>query len=140
MFQRFFPNEYYDSTYHIDFHAFYDKLKDMGYGVCFVSNNDEERVKSFNEQVGATYVYKAGKPSARGYVQAMQKLGTERTNTLFVGDQIFTDIWGANNAQLYSILVQPIAKHEEIQIVLKRIPEKWVLHSYLKKHTLQTGK
>ena len=25
MFQRFFPNEYYDSTYHIDFHAFYDK-------------------------------------------------------------------------------------------------------------------
>ena len=87
MFQRFFPNEYYDSTYHIDFQAFYDKgyravlfdvdntlvehdapanarakaliqkLKDMGYGVCFVSNNDEERVKSFNEQVGATYVY-----------------------------------------------------------------------------------
>ena len=105
-----------------------------------MSNNDEERVKSFNEQVGATYVYKAGKPSARGYVQAMQKLGTDRTNTLFVGDQIFTDIWGANNAQLYSILVQPIAKHEEIQIVLKRIPEKRVLHSYLKKHTLQTGK
>ena len=158
MFQRFFPNEYYDSTYHIDFQAFYDKgyravlfdvdntlvehdapanarakaliqkLKDMGYGVCFVSNNDEERVKSFNEQVGATYVYKAGKPSTRGYVQAMQKLGTDRTNTLFVGDQIFTDIWGANNAQLYSILVQPIAKHEEIQIVLKRIPEKEVLY------------
>ena len=72
--------------------------------------------------------------------QEKQKLGTDRTNTLFVGDQIFTDIWGANNAQLYSILVQPIAKHEEIQIVLKRIPEKWVLHSYLKKHTLQTGK
>ena len=170
MFQKFFPNEYYDSTYHIDFQAFYDKgyravlfdvdntlvehdapanaraktlirqLKDMGYGVCFVSNNDEERVKSFNDQVGAAYVYKAGKPSAKGYVQAMQKLGTDRTNTLFVGDQIFTDIWGANNAKLYSILVQPIAKHEEIQIVLKRIPEKWVLHCYLKKHTLQTGK
>lgn len=170
MFQKFFPNEYYDSTYHIDFQEFYDKgyravlfdvdntlvehdapankkaialikqLKSIGYGVCFVSNNDEARVKSFNEQAGATYVYKAGKPSAKGYVQAMKKLGTNQTNTLFVGDQIFTDIWGANNAKLYSILVQPIAKHEEIQIVLKRIPEKWVLHRYLKKHTLQTGK
>lgn len=170
MFQRFFPNEYYDSTYHIDFQAFYEKgyravlfdvdntlvehdapanaqaieliqrLKAMGYGVCFVSNNDETRVKTFNDKVGATYVYKAGKPSAKGYEQAMQKLGTNQTNTLFVGDQIFTDIWGANNAKLYSILVQPIAKHEEIQIVLKRIPEKWVLHRYLKKHTLQTGK
>ena len=170
MFQKFFPNEYYDSTYHIDFQEFYDKgyravlfdvdntlvehdapankkaialikqLKSIGYGVCFVSNNVEARVKSFNEQVGATYVYKAGKPSAKGYVQAMKKLGTNQANTLFVGDQIFTDIWGANNAKLYSILVQPIAKHEEIQIVLKRIPEKWVLHRYLKKHTLQTGK
>ena len=170
MFQNLYPDEEYRSSYEIPYESYYQKgfrgilfdvdntlvehdapanarakaliqkIKDMRYGVCFVSNNDEERVKSFNEQVGATYVYKAGKPSARGYVQAMQKLGTDRTNTLFVGDQIFTDIWGANNAQLYSILVQPIAKHEEIQIVLKRIPEKWVLHSYLKKHTLQTGK
>ena len=79
MFQKFFPNEYYDSTYHIDFQEFYDKgyravlfdvdntlvehdapankkaialikqLKSIGYGVCFVSNNDEARVKSFNE-------------------------------------------------------------------------------------------
>ena len=69
----------------------------------------------------------------------MKKLGTNKENTLFVGDQIFTDIWGANNAGLHSILVQPIAKHEEIQIVLKRIPEKWILHCYLKKHPLKTG-
>lgn len=170
MFQKLFPNEYYDSTYHIDFRAFYNRgyravlfdvdntlvehdapanekakqlirnLQDMGYGVCFVSNNDEARVKSFNDIVHATYVYKAGKPSARGYREAMSRLGTDEGNTLFVGDQIFTDIWGANRAGVYSILVQPIAKHEEIQIVLKRIPEKWVLHSYLKKHALHTGK
>lgn len=169
MFRRFYPTEYYDSTYHIDFCAFYQKgyravlfdvdntlvehdapaderakelmktLKEIGFSVCFVSNNDEARVKSFNEQVDCTYVYKAGKPSKRGYEEAMKKLGTDKSNTLFVGDQIFTDIWGANNAGLYSILVQPIAKHEEIQIVLKRIPEKWVLHCYLKRHTLKHG-
>lgn len=169
MFRRFYPDEYYDSAYHVDYEAFYEKgyravlfdvdntlaehdapanararkliarLEHLGYGICFVSNNDEPRVKSFSEEVGGTYVYKAGKPSARGYEQAMEKLGTNRTNTLFVGDQIFTDIWGANNAGLYSILVQPIAKHEEIQIILKRIPERWVKHFYLKKHDLRTG-
>lgn len=163
MFQKFFPNEYYDSTYHIDFQEFYDKgyravlfdvdntlvehdapankkaialikqLKSIGYGVCFVSNNDEARVKSFNEQVGATYVYKAGKPSAKGYVQAMKKLGTNQTNTLFVGDQIFTDIWGAKKAGIYSILVKPIDKKEEIQIVLKRYLEKPILYFYQRK-------
>ena len=67
----------------------------------------------------------------------MKVMGTTEKTTLFVGDQLFTDIWGANNAGLRSILVKPIAKHEEIQIVLKRIPEKLVLHFYLKKHRIK---
>lgn len=168
MFRKFYPKEFYDSAYHINFQRYYEegyravlfdvdntlvehdapadarakelihRLKEIGYGVCFVSNNDEARVKSFNDEVNASYVYKAGKPSAKGYIQAMEKLGTNRDNTLFVGDQIFTDIWGANRAKLHSILVQPIAKHEEIQIVLKRIPEKWVLHSYWKRYPMKT--
>lgn len=55
-----------------------------------------------------------------------------RENTLFIGDQIFTDIWGANKAGIHSILVKPIAKHEEIQIILKRKLEKIVLGEYNK--------
>lgn len=168
MFRRFYPREYYDSTYSIDFGRYYHmgyrgiifdidntlvehdapaderasklikKLQTMGFSVCFLSNNDEPRVADFNKSLGAQYIYKAGKPLAKGYEQAMELMGTDREHTLFVGDQIFTDIWGANNAGVRSILVQPIAKHEEIQIVLKRIPEKWVLHFYLKKHELRT--
>jgi predicted HAD superfamily phosphohydrolase YqeG len=68
----------------------------------------------------------------------MKKMGTDKGNTLFVGDQLFTDIWGANNAKLHSILVKPIAKHEEIQIILKRIPEKLVLFFYKRKHKIKT--
>ena len=59
-------------------------------------------------------------------------MGTTRENTLFIGDQIFTDIWGANKAGIHSILVKPIAKHEEIQIILKRKLEKIVLGEYNK--------
>lgn len=162
MFKRFYPREIYNSTYNIDFDAYYAKgyrgvifdvdntlvehdapaddrataliahLKELGFGVLFLSNNDEKRVKLFNDVVGAQYIYKAGKPSPKGYRKAMERMGTNESNTLFVGDQIFTDIWGANNAGIHSILVKPIAKHEEIQIVLKRIPEKWVLRSYRK--------
>lgn len=168
MFKRFYPREYYTSTYSIDFEKYYHmgyrsvifdidntlvehdapaderaarlirKLRTIGYKVCFLSNNDEERVAGFNENLGAQYIYKAGKPSAKGYVKAMDLMGTDRSNTLFVGDQIFTDIWGANNAGIRSVLVQPIAKHEEIQIVLKRIPEKLILHFYLKKNRLRS--
>ena len=53
----------------------------------------------------------------------MKRMMTDRTNTLVIGDQIITDIWGANLTGLPSILVDPINRHEEIQIVLKRILE-----------------
>ncbi len=59
-------------------------------------------------------------------------MGTDARTTLFVGDQIFTDILGANRAGIHSILVKPVAKHEEIQIVLKRRLEYFVLKKYYK--------
>ena len=166
MFQKFYPSEYYTSTYVIDFTEYYkkgyrgilfdidntlvphnapateeaikliQKLKDIGFGICLVSNNKEPRVAEFNKPLDVKYIYKAGKPKRTGYQKAMQLLGTDTTNTLFVGDQLFTDLWGANNTGITSLLVMPIDKKEEIQIVLKRIPEKWILHSYLKKHQI----
>ena len=74
----------------------------------------------------------AAKPSRRGYQRAMEHLGTNPGNTVFIGDQLFTDILGAKNAGLKNILVKPIHPKEEIQIVLKRYLEKIVLHFYTK--------
>ena len=62
----------------------------------------------------------------------MELMGTNEQNTLFVGDQLFTDVWGANLTGIYSILVKPIDPKEEIQIVLKRYLEKIVLFFYLR--------
>lgn len=106
------------------------KLKEMGFRVCFVSNNKEPRVKSFCKPLGADYIYKAGKPGLSGYEAAMKKMGVTKEETISVGDQIFTDIWGANRAGLHTILVKPIDKKEEIQIVLKRYLEKPILYFY----------
>ena len=57
-------------------------------------------------------------------------MGTDTTNTIFIGDQIFTDVYGANLAGIRTILVKPIHPKEEIQIVLKRYLEKIVLYFY----------
>ena len=81
-------------------------------------------------KVGADYIFKAGKPLPGGYVEGMKKMGTTAESTLFVGDQIFTDIIGANLAGIRSILVEPIDPHEEIQIVLKRYLEKPIICLY----------
>lgn len=163
MFQNLYPDEDAASAYEIDYEAYYDKgyrgilfdvdntlvehdqpvtivaielfqrLNEMGFQTCIISNNKDERVKPLADALESDYVYKAGKPSARGYLKGMEQMGTTPENTLFVGDQIFTDIWGANRAGVHSILVKQIAKHEEIQIILKRYLEKIVLMRYHKK-------
>ena len=160
MLQRFYPDEYMDSAYQIEFarlyqegyrgvifdidntlvphgapadeqaKALFSQLKELGYQCCLLSNNKEPRVKMFNDEVQVQYIFKAGKPKVSGYERAMELMGTHRENTLFVGDQIFTDVYGANRAGIRTILTRPIHPKEEIQIVLKRYLERIVLFFY----------
>jgi HAD superfamily phosphatase (TIGR01668 family) len=110
------------------------KFREMGMKTCLLSNNKEPRVAAFAERVGGTdYIYKAHKPATKNYYKAMERMGTTAQTTLFVGDQLFTDVWGANLAGIYGILVKPIDPKEEIQIILKRYPEKLVLYFYEKR-------
>ena len=163
MLQCFYPDRYIRSAYEIDYEAYYragyrgiifdidntlvehgapadarsialmEQLKQFGFKIMLLSNNKEPRVKMFNDAVQVSYIFKAGKPGRRGYEEAMRQMGTDQKTTLFVGDQLFTDVWGANRAGSYTILVKPIHPKEEIQIVLKRYLERIVLHFYLKK-------
>ena len=109
-----------------------EKLKGLGFSVMVLSNNKEPRVKSFADALSISYIYKANKPSVKQYQAAMVMMGSDEKNTVCIGDQIFTDIWGAKRAGIPTILVGQLAKHEEIQIVLKRILEKIVIRSYVK--------
>lgn len=111
---------------------FFDELYSIGYKALVLSNNKEPRVKMFVEglNVPVEYIYKANKPSKKGYIDGMKKLGTDSSSTIFVGDQLFTDVWGANRVGIMSILTRPIHPKEEIQIVIKRFFEKIVLFFY----------
>lgn len=112
----------------------FERLHGLGYQVMLLSNNKEPRVKMFCDAVvGAGYIFKAGKPGRAGYEQAMRQMGTTNSNTIFVGDQLFTDIWGAKRTGIRTFLTKPIHPKEEIQIVLKRYLERIVLFFYRRK-------
>lgn len=108
-------------------------LHALGFQTVLLSNNKEHRVKPFGDHVDARYIFKAGKPGRAGYVRAMEMMGTTPDTTVFVGDQLFTDVWGAKKAGIVTYLVKPIHPKEEIQIVLKRMLERIVLYFYHKK-------
>ncbi len=158
----FYPDEYLDSAYDIDYEKLYaegkrglifdidntlvmhdappddrsvdllKKLSGMGFSILFLSNNKEGRVKSFRDGSveEGLYLHKAGKPLRSGYIKAMEMMGCDSDTTVFIGDQLFTDVWGAKRCGIYNILVRPIDPKEEIQIVLKRKLERIVLSSY----------
>ena len=110
--------------------AFFERLHQMGFQTMLLSNNKEPRVKMFADRVESEYIYKAGKPGKSGYERAMERMRTEPKSTIFVGDQLFTDVWGAKKTGIITYLVKPIHPKEEIQIVLKRYLEKVVLFFY----------
>lgn len=160
MLRTFYPDDYIASTYVIPFEelykkgyrglifdidntlvphgapaderaiALFERLRNIGFDTCLISNNQEPRVQPFADKVGSKYVFDAHKPSTKNYKKAMELMKTEKENTLFVGDQLFTDVWGAKRTGIKSILVKPIHPKEEIQIVLKRYLEKIVLFFY----------
>ena len=117
--------------------ALFEQLRALGLATCLISNNSRERVAPFAKAVGTQYVSKAGKPASSGYKKAMELMKTDEKTTLFVGDQLFTDILGANRAGMHSCLVRPIHPREEIQIVFKRFLERPVLFFYHRKKEKQ---
>lgn len=155
-----YPKEEFGSAYQIPYEVFYDKgyraiifdidntlvphgapaderarklcknLKEMGFQICFLSNNNTKRVAPFAEALDAKFICNAGKPFRRGYERAGDILQVDQEKILFIGDQVLTDIIGANRMGYYSILVGPVSRMEGFLIVAKRLLERASIFFY----------
>ena len=117
-----------DSTPEVD--ELFQRIQDIGFQTLLLSNNDEERIKRFLKNISSKYVCDAEKPQKHGYEDALKMLNTDSSNTVCVGDQIFTDILGANRCGIPSILVDYIRKPGETRIGIRRHMENIVLRFY----------
>ncbi len=111
----------------------FDRIREAGLQSCLLSNNHEKRVKSFADAVHAdVYIFDAHKPAPGSYRKITAQLGLETGQAVFFGDQLFTDVLGARNAGIKSVLVRPIGPEKLLRIKLKRILEKPVLRAFLR--------
>ena len=86
-----------------------DELEARGIRLFLLSNSRKPgRAQRFAEKLGIPYQGHSGKPKRAGYLRAMERMGCKGSETVMVGDQIFTDILGANNAGVIPLLVEPI--------------------------------
>jgi len=112
----------------------FDKVRSAGLNICLVSNNTEDRVVKFTENIKIQAFHKARKPFKTTFYKAMNHMNSTKENTAVVGDQIFTDVLGGNRVGLYTILVVPIVSKEYWWTEIVRNVERFVLKKIKKGH------
>lgn len=109
---------------------FLDMLSKSGIKYAFVSNNHRKRVELFAGDFDADFASNAGKPFIFGIRRVMKKMGAKNSETVLIGDQIFTDIYAGKRAGIKTVMVNPIEAKETPFFSVKRYFERLVLKNY----------
>jgi HAD superfamily phosphatase (TIGR01668 family) len=99
-------------------------MGDAGFRMIIISNNYKKRVKSFGVKFGLDTLCFAIKPLPVGYLRAARRLKVKPQECVIIGDQIFTDIVGANLCGMKSVLLTPMEEEEGFTFKARRALEK----------------
>ena len=116
--------------------SWFNELKNAGIKVAFVSNNNSERVNTFNEELGFFATYKSKKPFTKSLKKAIAAMGSTEKTTALMGDQIFTDILAGNKLSLLTMLVPPIKDKRDPFTRFKRLLERPIIKKFKKRENL----
>ena len=160
MLQIYYPFEYVDSVFSIDYHKLWQmgyraiifdidntlvhhgkdsteevdelfrQIHNIGLKTLLLSNNSEARIQRFCKNIDTLYIHEANKPDTTGYRKALKMLEVEKHQALVIGDQVFTDIRGANRCGMQSVLVKYLRYPDEKKIGIRRNLEKIILKFY----------
>lgn len=109
------------------------RIESIGLRVLMLSNNDDARIRRFLKNLpDVPFVSMAGKPKKQGYLKALEVLGIDRAQAVVIGDQVFTDIFGANRCNIAGILVRFIHPDPAAPIGKRRRAEQLVLRLWQK--------
>lgn len=102
-------------------------LGEAGIQTVILSNNNERRIRTFIGDASIPYVFRAKKPLLTGYQKALQIMNLTPNKTVVIGDQLMTDIWGANRIGAHSVLVAPVAASDGWATQINRLIERLIL-------------
>lgn len=109
------------------------KIKASGIKICILSNSNKiKKVDEVAKIIEVPYIFFGKKPLKKGFLRAKEILKLNNENIAVVGDQIFTDIIGANRCNMFSILVKPIEEKDYLITRIKRPIEKFIIKKYEK--------
>lgn len=111
-------------------------MNENDFKVTIVSNGKKKRVSNFADPHDIDYIFNAQKPLSKNYKKAIRLMGVPKNETIMVGDQLMTDIFGANLIGLKSILVIPVKSKDGYATLLNRKIESMIMRYFRKKGLL----
>lgn len=114
--------------------AWVENMQKHGVQMTLMSNNDRERVELFNRDLKLPAYYKSGKPLGKNLKRAMADMGTDRTNTAVLGDQLLTDALAGNLLGLRAIILPPIKDKTSLFFRFKRLCERPTVKKFKKRN------
>lgn len=109
-------------------------MKLNGFKLCILSNTSKKgKAERMSKILDIPYIHFAKKPLKYGFIKAKKILEIDKYNEISaVGDQVMTDVYGANRCKIYSILVKPINSKDILVTRFNRIMERKILKEYYK--------
>ena len=107
--------------------------------VIIMSNSNKNRLRPFKEKLNVDVAYSSCKPFPKKYKKILALYHFEISEVACIGDQLITDIYGANNMGFTSILINKIAAYETIPTRINRFFEKFILRKLARKKILVKG-
>lgn len=116
-----------------------ENLKKQGIKFCILSNtNSKKKAEKISNLLNVPYIFFAKKPLKFGFNKAKKMLQIEDSqNIAVIGDQVMTDVLGANRCKMYSILVAPLNERDILVTKINRIIERKILKKYFKQNNIE---
>ena len=113
--------------------AFLNTLLEKGMIPVVISNNHEKRVRIFLEDFPIRYYYESHKPLKGTYMRMLKDFDVSAEEVATIGDQLMTDVFGANRCGFYTVLTRPLVKRDIFSTKINRQMEKAVFYLLKKK-------
>lgn len=115
------------------------KVNDLGMKFIILSNNKEQRVQTFADPLNIDYYFSSRKPLKKNFLRLMHDNHITNKQLCLIGDQLMTDVYGANKLGIMSIFVEPLANKDIFYTKVNRLMEKKVLKKLVKKQMFKEG-
>ncbi len=119
-----------DSSLESEILDIFDRLKELGLKIGILSNGQRKETKNFVLKFPFPHLFNAGKPRRKGFRFMLDELNVSPEEAAMIGDQLFTDVLGANRMEMYTIRVDPIDPGREFRMTkINRVGERLLLSS-----------